>query len=129
MHRYGKAKAQAGSTLIEVLVAVLIFGLVAVGAMTFFIYGRNHINAAGKTRLALELARAKVEQLKASPYASVTSDAESGLNLGVMQAARTTTVTEINAGSGTYKQVSVCVQWPQNSPRHEMSLFTLIAAP
>jgi len=116
-------------TLIEVLIAVLIFGLVAIGAMTFFMYGRSHINAAGNRRLAVELARARLEQLKAGSYSSVVSGSESGLALGDIQATRTTTVVERNTASGRYKEVSVCVRWPQHDPQNEIWLYTIIAAP
>ena len=118
-----------GFSLVEVLTAILIFGIVAVGTMTFFTYGRTHINRSTRRRLALELGRDKMERLKATAYADISSEVESNVSLGSTTCIRTTASTERTVTVGKYKEVSVRVQWPADNPADEVRLYTVIASP
>jgi len=124
----GNSRA-GGFSLVEVLTAILIFGIVAVGTMTFFAYGRTHIDRGTRRRLALELGRAKMERLKATAYADISSEVEDNVSLGSTTCRRTTASTERTVTLGKYKEVSVRVQWPADNPGDEVWLYTVIASP
>ncbi len=130
MSRMPGSRREGGFSLVEVLTAIIIFGIVAVGSMTFFTYGRTHINRSTRRRLALELGRDKMERLKATAYADIGSGVESEVALGsTATCIRTTTSTERSVTMGKYKELSVRVQWPAESPTNDIWLYTVIASP
>jgi prepilin-type N-terminal cleavage/methylation domain-containing protein len=119
-------KPKAGVTLIEVMVAIIIFTIVMVGGFVFFFYGRSYISHSNHQRMALELTKEKIEICKAFGYANVQNQNEPSISLGSIQFSRNTVATE-TVGSGTYKQVTVTTNWQERGNSYNVQIVTIIA--
>jgi len=64
--------SKSGTTLIELVVALLIIALVILGGGMFFVYGRVTIIREAHRRAALLVASQRLEALKAADYADIT---------------------------------------------------------
>jgi len=64
-------KSEKGFTLLEMMVAIIIFAVVMIGGLSFFVYGRSDISREGHRRAALELASQRLEELKAADYSKI----------------------------------------------------------
>lgn len=120
---YGKK----GVTLVEVMVAIIIFTIVMLGGFVFFFYGRSHISLSNHQRMALELTKEKIEICKASGYASVQDQNESSISLGGIQFSRNTSVVERTGSGGIYKEVIVATSWLERGNLDDVELSTIIA--
>lgn len=118
------AKSRAGTTFIEVLVAMLVFIIVVTGGFFLFFSGRNQINLRERYRVAAELASGKLEELKAGNYYDIGEGVtEEGVSVGGLSFNRSTTAED----QGLNKKVTVTVNWPQMGKDHNVELVTVIA--
>lgn len=60
-------------SIVEVLVSAMIVGIAAIGVAVMFGTGQAYINSEGDTRVALFLAQQRIEQIRASGYASLVT--------------------------------------------------------
>ncbi len=117
-------KSKKGTSLVEVMVAVLIFTIVILGASFLFFYGRSQISLRGHYRVALQLAAQKLEELKADNYDDIEEgETEESFSLEDLSYSRTTETEDV----GLYKKVDVGVDWQQLGKQHSVSLTTFIA--
>ena len=118
------SKFKKGTSIVEVMVAVLIFTIVIIGGSFFFVYGRNQIDLRKHYRVAAELASQKLEGLKADNYDNiVVGETTESLSLENLSYSRTLVAADV----GLYKQVEVTVHWEQMGKQHNVSLATFIA--
>jgi prepilin-type N-terminal cleavage/methylation domain-containing protein len=115
-----------GVTLVEVMVAILIFTIVMLGGLVFFFYGRTHISHSNHQRMALELAKEKMETWKADDYDNVLNENEPNIPLGGIQFSRNTVVNEVLVG-GVYKEVTVTTSWQEKGNPVSVQIITIIA--
>ncbi|MDD5454618.1 MAG: prepilin-type N-terminal cleavage/methylation domain-containing protein [Candidatus Ratteibacteria bacterium] len=118
--------SKAGVTLVEVMVAIIIFTIVMVGGFVFFFYGRSYIAHSNHQRMALELTKEKIEICKAFGYDSVVLDPGTGVLLGGIQFTRSVAVNETSL-NGTYKTVTVTTSWQERGNNYDVKLVTIIA--
>lgn len=117
-------KPKRGMSLVEVVVAMLIFSVLIIGGHHHFTYGRGQIALRRNYRAALQLAAQKMEELKAGNYDNITEGiTEETLTLGEHSCSRSTDAND----AGLYKQINVTVNWNQMGKEHNMSLDTFIA--
>ena len=118
-------KSKKGTSLVEVMVAVLIFTIVILGASFLFFYGRSQINVQENRRVAFQLAAQRLEELKAGNYYDDIVEVETVENLTLedLSYIRTTETEDV----GLYKKVDVGVDWQQLGKQHSVSLTTFIA--
>jgi prepilin-type N-terminal cleavage/methylation domain-containing protein len=125
--RLGKLKrnisSRRGVSLVEVLVAAVIFAIVSLAVVEFFYLGRAYIREMGLRRTALALTQQKLEQLRGTAFEaadlSIGSHGPETVAMGEnLSGARTWSVTwrddTANGYSGTdqdYKEVTVRVVW------------------
>lgn len=64
-------KGERGASLVEALVSMLIIVTACIATLAFFTYGMSSISGEGDRRAALELARARMEELLAASESSV----------------------------------------------------------
>ena len=77
-------RGQGGFSLIEIMVAVIVFSIAIVFVYQMFFSGRQQVSFEGERRVALKLAEHKVEELKYAGYASTGSDANwTSVNMNV----------------------------------------------
>ena len=113
-----------GSSLIEVMVAVVICLIVIMGGFSLFVYGRKQIDIQGNGRVAVHLAAQKLEELKAGPYNNVT-EGQTTERISLERAYYDRTVQTEDLGQ--YKQITVSVNWLRSNQNHDISLTTLVA--
>jgi len=138
-------KMKTGTTLIEVMIALIIIAIVILGGGMFFFYGRVNIIREAHRRAAVLVASGRVEELKAKDYGEINIGTEEVNidvdNLSKDSAIPPTMVTKAvyiddpedgmgeaadPDGIDDYLQVRVTVEWTNGTPR-TVSLDTLIA--
>ena len=145
---------QSGTTLIEVMIALLIIALITLGGGMFFFHGRVNIIRESHRRAALLVASQRLEALKAADYKKIalndpsyqpyyiTHGSDWALNLS--ETKDTVTVDNLSDGqmlteaqwrdddpddsndSYDYLKITVAVEW-SDSTTNTVSLTTLIA--
>jgi Tfp pilus assembly protein PilV len=68
-----KTTEKSGSTLVEVMVALLILTVLALGTAAFIYYGRSNVYAQRDRLAVLELVNGRLEALRAEPYSTVAN--------------------------------------------------------
>ena len=117
-------KSKKGTSLVEVMVAVLISIIVMLGGSFFYVASTNQINIREQYRAASRLASQKLEELKAGSYSDIaTSETKESLFLENSSYSRTIVTEDL----GLYKKVVVTVSWGPAGMERNVSLVTLIA--
>jgi Tfp pilus assembly protein PilV len=117
-------KSKKGTSLVEVMVAVLISVIVMLGGSFFLVGSRNQIDIQEQYRAASRLACQKLEELKADSYETVAEgEVKDSVTLKNSSYSRSTVTKDL----GSYKQVQVTVTWGQAGMEHNVNLVTLIA--
>jgi len=117
-------KSKKGTSLVEVMLAVLIFATAILGGYFLCFYSRSQINLQERYRVAAHLAAPKIEELKAGSYSSISAgETEESLALEDLSYRRSVGTEDV----GLYKKVTVTVHWPQMGKDHNVSLVTFIA--
>ena len=117
-------KSIKGLSLIEVMIAVLISTIVMLGGSLFFVSSTNQINLQRQYRVASQLASQKLEELKAVDYDTVAIGVvEDSVTLKNSSYSRSVLVQDL----GSYKEVTVSINWGPAGQEHTTSLVTLIA--
>ncbi len=123
-------KAQAGFTLVEVLVAMTLFaiGILAVGGLQISSMRGNVLSS--QINQGKYLAGAKLEELAAvADTAAVVSGSETGLDGSGMPGGnfdRTWVISALPAVSDNARRVEVQVSWSRGGQNHAMELETII---
>lgn len=116
-------KSKKGTSLVEVMVAVLIFMIVILGASFLFFYGRTQIDVQENRRVALQLAAQRLEELKAGNYDDIIEgETVENLTLEDLSYTRTTETEDV----GSYKNVNVIIQWERRGKVYDVSLATVV---
>lgn len=121
-----KLNEKKGVTLVEVMVAILVFTIVMLGGLAFFFYGRMHISHSNHQRMALGLTKEQVEILKATPYDELPAVDNENITLGGVDYSRNTVVTD-GTGGGIYREVTVTTSWEEKGNTVSVQLVTVIA--
>ena len=117
-------KSKKGTSLVEVMVAVLISTIVMLGGSFFYVASTNQINLREQYRAASRLASQKLEELKAGSYSDIaTSETKESLFLEDSPYSRTIVIEDL----GLYKKVVVTVNWGPVGKEKNVNLVTLIA--
>lgn len=131
--------SQAGLSLIEILVSIVLLSLVGVAFAMSLGAGQEEIVDDGYRRMALTLAEEKMEQLKALGYndpnlgvgvthqETVTlEDRGTESTADDLKATRSWTVTEM-AGTDSYKQISLTLSWTTWGRMNTVTMDTFVA--
>ncbi|MHB1125378.1 MAG: type IV pilus modification PilV family protein [Bacillota bacterium] len=110
-----------GLTLVEIVVAGLIFALAIVPLMNMFDLSAANVLVAGKRSMALILAQQKIEDIKALGAPPAGSE-EEGVFAGYPGYAYEMTVNS----QGTLKEVTVEVRFLSRNREQKISLTTLV---
>lgn len=146
---------QSGFSLIENLVAVVIFSIGVVFLFQLLFSGRIMVEGEGERRIALKLAEHKMEELLRAGYSSTDSINDwTSVDLGTgthpsstsvtMDARGTTTTDDDLVGSMEWtvrdtswtlsgvttdaKVVDLVVEWPADAPLDQVRLVTLVGS-
>jgi len=117
-------KSKKGTSLVEVMTAVLISTIVMLGGSFFYVASTNQINLREQYRAASRLAGQKLEELKAGNYDAVTiGELKDSLTLENSTYSRSVVTEDL----GLSKKVTVTVNWGPAGMERNVSLVTLIA--
>lgn len=131
---------QDGTSIVEVMIAIVIFMIVMVGGLNYFTLPQSTIARQKMKRLAIAAAQKKMESIAA------LNNVTTGLNesstpdtLGTLPVLRTTTVTEVDdpadglGGSDSdgdvadYNIVTVEIDWNNDGNAHQVCLTTKVS--
>jgi prepilin-type N-terminal cleavage/methylation domain-containing protein len=117
-------KSKKGVSLVEIMIAVIISTIVMLGGSFFFVSSTNQINLRRQYRVASQLASQKIEELKAVDYDTVAIGVvEDSVTLKNSSYSRSVLVQDL----GSYKEITVNINWGPAGQMHDVSLVTLIA--
>jgi prepilin-type N-terminal cleavage/methylation domain-containing protein len=126
-------KSQRGMTLLEVVIAVAIFGIVVTTLTGFFLIASARGLVGREVTGAVLLAQQRIELLKAKNYTNLPSYAatEQLDSLGNTTASgpftRVTTITTPVLGTAKLTQIDVTVSWMDQANSRTVTLSTLMA--
>lgn len=102
-------RQRKGLTLVEMVVSVLILGL-ALGAMLgSFVIGRISATKAKHRIEAMNLLRAKMEEIKNTPYSNIVDEGPVTVTIDEEEGLRGTRVVDVDDDG--YKEVEVVISW------------------
>ena len=108
------SRSDGAMTLVEVMIAVLILGIVAVGSVAFFLHARVAIEQAANRRTATQIARERLERARNAGY-SVVANAKSEVVVDGTTYSWALNVTDALGEPGdsgsAYKILDVTVEW------------------
>lgn len=105
----------AGLTLIEVLIAVILFSVIMLFGMSFFTFSSTSFGHSQNTTFAISLANDEMERLKTATWAGIssgvtdTTDTQTGIKYTVT---RTVVNLPPAPATPTHKQITISVDWP-----------------
>lgn len=128
--RRSRIASRAGTSLVEVLVATMLFLLAVLGVFGHLTYGRIQVNLEMRRRYAAEAAHSRLEVLRTAPYDGLHAYAEeqTPVDLDGIVGSRTTVVDDVDEdgdGATDYRSLAVTITWPENGTDHELRLVTL----
>ncbi len=128
---YGR-HASKGFTLVEVMIAVIIFSITMLYGLSFFAFSARHVAKAKDYTFALQLARDALESAKLDAYDAVPihPDARTATmpsEEGIQFSSRLTSRVVAAANAEPYKLVTVDVNWVDNGMPLQISVNTIIS--
>jgi len=118
-----------GFTIVEILVAVVIFSTIALASIAYYTYGRRSGIEAKRANYALRLAEDQLELFKSMPYDSVASSAHRVYYKHGAQFTRYYAASQRYSYDENYKVVTVSVTWTSDNgnKKEGLELFTIIS--
>ncbi len=122
-------RVRAGYSLTEGLVAVIVIGMVLIGAASFFAVSGAMIVRAGIRRQATERLTKHVEHLIHLGYDALADDVTI-TSLGERQATITTEVENVASGPGGtgYSQVTATISWTIGDRQQHVRVVTFVSS-
>jgi prepilin-type N-terminal cleavage/methylation domain-containing protein len=115
-----------GATLIELIVAMSLFAIVAAGVFGLYAIGVSGNQHAADLAGAAELAQARLEQLISNPFDPGLAGNAGGDPVGALEYRWTAAVGAVAPGIG---QGTVTVAWTRGGRHHEVTLTTVVRMP
>ena len=133
-----KPNDEAGFSILETAVALVLMAIVGLGAASLFYYSARNTSSAGDRALAMAVAQQKMEQVRNTDFADASLAATAGATTTITRAGRQytvlTTIADSNvvSGNATLKTITVRVSPVNDSAswRNLTSVFgsvTLVA--
>lgn len=119
----------AGTTLVEVILAIAVLAVLAIGGMSAISYSQSGINVQRTKRAAIDAANHRLEEMmRGVPYATVAgmvgSSATNTITLnGVGGYARVTTVTPGGVTGENLLKITVRVQYRRNGDSVQLETY------
>ena len=117
-------KSKKGTSLVEIMIAVLISSIVMLGGSFFFVASTGQINLREQYRAASRLASQKLEEVKAVDYDTVVEgDIQDSVTLRSASYNRNVAIKDL----GSMKEITVTVNWGTEDKQQSINMVTFIA--
>ena len=128
------ASGPKGFTLLEVMIALGILLIGAVGTLSIFGYGLRATAASKHVTAATNIARAKLEEIKNTPFDNITAAYPNGSSYDIESASlpegTTWTVSYPDGTGANPLNISLIVSWQgENGRTSQVELMTLVTSP
>jgi Tfp pilus assembly protein PilV len=110
-----RRKDEAGFSIMETSIALVLMAVVGLGAASLFYYSVRNVSSAGDRALAMAVAQQKMEQLRNVDFSDTSLAATAGTTTSITRSGRAysvvTTITDSNVvnGAATVKTISIRV--------------------
>lgn len=120
-----KPSDEAGFTLLETTIAMVLLAIVGLGIASCFFFAAQNNSSARDRELAMAVAQQQMEQYRSLPFtdAGLAATANGGVSAVITRGGRQyqvlTTITDSNVQSGTTRTKTIqirVVPWSDNSP-------------
>ena len=133
-HKTEKQRDDAGFTLLETCIAMVLLAIVGLGIASCFFYAAKNNTSARERELAMAVAQQQMEQYRNLPFnnAGLAATVNGGTSAIITRAGRPyqvlTTITDSNVQDGTARTKTIRIRvipWADNSrwARNEASVF------
>ena len=134
-------KDETGSSIIEVMIATVVFIIIMVGGLNYYLQPRIIIVREKVRRLAVSAGQQRMETLRALDFSAVTADSnetDTSITLGAINGLRSTTVTlvddaadglagaDADADTVDYKTILVTVSWTSGN-QQQLAFSTIVS--
>ena len=134
-------KDETGSSIIEVMIATVVFIIIMVGGLNYYLQPLIIIVREKVRRLAVSAGQQRMETLRALAFSAVTTDSnetDTAITLGATSGLRSTTVTSVDdaadglAGADAeadivdYKTILVTVSWTSGT-QQQLAFSTIVS--
>ena len=116
-------KGEAGFTLLETSISLVLLAIVSLGAASCFFYAVRNNSSASDRELSMAVAQQSMEQLRQVRFTDASLTATAGANTTIIGAGRTyvvtTTIVDSNFINGTARTKTITVRvtpWSDSSP-------------
>lgn len=129
-----RTRCQRAVTLVEALVASIIFLMAAMGAFGHFHYARSRLNLQSHRRTAAEIAQSRMEEMRTVSFDQLPDYAELATEVTIdnISGSRDTAVDDIDEdedSTADFRRITVTLSWIENGNDHQVELLTLVAEP
>jgi len=122
---------RSGFSLVESLVAIVIFFIGITGGLFYYFYSQTSIALELNRRNAAEICQARIEFLRTIPYNLLDEyNEEVQVNINEITGIRKTIIEDIDEdedGTIDYKKITVRVEWNENNQEQKVELITFIS--
>ena len=129
---------ESGTTLVELMVAIVISAIIMIGGLQFFYGGKLYLNHGKSRRIALAIAEQRMETVLCYPYNQMADSlSEAGTVIGGKWM-RSTTVSGVDddtdgleggdsdGNTDDYQEITIMVDWGESSNK-SISLINYIS--
>mgnify|MGYP000170857332 CR=1 FL=1 len=123
---------KVGFTLVESLVATLIFLIGVIGGFSYFFYAQTTLNIELHRRIAAEIVHSRLENLRTVSFIELPSYEEENTEVQIDKICgyRTTTIEDIDEdddGEIDYRKITVRIRWDENGKEQNVEMVTFIS--
>jgi prepilin-type N-terminal cleavage/methylation domain-containing protein len=118
-----KRNGEAGFTLLETSISMVLLAIVSMGAASCFFYAVRNNSSAGDRELSMAVAQQSMEQLRNVRFTDASLNANVGSNSTIIRAGRryvvATTIVDSNFINGTARTKTITIRvtpWSDGSP-------------
>jgi len=126
----GQAGGRSAFTLVEVLVAMIVLAVGALGALALYAVGATLLNVENHKRTAAEIAYSRQEELRTVSFDGLPSyqEDDQAVEIDALPGLRDTLVEDVDEdqdGTVDYRKVTVTVSWLENQRDQQVQVVTL----
>jgi type II secretory pathway pseudopilin PulG len=125
----GKKSNNSGTTLVELITAILIFSIVMIGGMSFFVLGNQSFQRSKRVAFATQVGYEAIQKYSTQSWDNLQSIVGTAMDPGGITYKCATTVTPVTVGAMQTKNINTVVTWPGQTAAETVDFDTSISSP